>query len=163
MLAKRRIAHARGYLELGMLAEAAAELALVPEPENAGLGFQGVRLALLQEQQDWPALRDCARDYAHRVPEEAAAWVTWAYAARRADSITAARKVLLEAIPHHPANGTIQFNLACYASQLGELTDARHHLELAIALDKEFAKAAVTDPDLAPLRDEKAGDERSGA
>lgn len=146
-----------------MLAEAAEELAKVPEAEKDGLDFLSVRLALLQEQQDWPALRDHAGDYAHRAPGEAAAWVTWAYAARRADSITAAQKILLQAIPHHPANGTIQFNLACYAAQLGELADARHHLDLAIALDKEFAQAATTDPDLAPLRKKEAGDAASGS
>ena len=146
-----------------MLAEAAEELAKVPESERGGLDFLSVRLALLQEQQDWPALRDQAGDYARRAPEEAAAWVTWAYAARRADSITAAQKILLQAIPHHPANGTIQFNLACYAAQLGELTDARHHLDLAIALDKDFAEAATTDPDLAPLRKKEAGDAASGS
>ena len=82
----------------------------------------------------------------------------WAYAARRADSIPEAQKILLAAIPHHPTNGTIQFNLACYACQLGDLTDARHHLDLAIALDKEFAAAAATDPDLAPLRAQDATD-----
>ncbi len=145
-----------------MLKEAAAELAQIPEPENTALEFQSVRIALLQEQQDWPALRDCAADYARRAPEEAAAWITWAYATRRADSITGAQKVLLAAIPHHPANGTIQFNLACYACQLGELADARHHLDLAIALDKAFAKAATTDPDLEPLRAAEADDGASG-
>ncbi len=163
MLPKRRLSHAKGYLELGMLAEAAAELAQVQEPESSGLDFLSVRLALLQEQQDWPALRDCAGDYARRAPEEPAAWVTWAYATRRADSLSAAQKILLEAIPHHPANGTIQFNLACYACQLGELPDARHHLDLAIALDKDFAEAATTDPDLAPLRAKDATDCQPGA
>ena len=163
MLPKRRLSHAKGYLELGMLAEAAAELAQIPKPESSELDFLSVRLALLQEQQNWPAVRDCARDYAARAPEEAAAWVTWAYAARRADSISAAQKILIEAIPHHPANGTIQFNLACYASQLGDLADARHHLDLAIALDKDFAEAATTDPDLAPLRAKEATDCQPGA
>ena len=163
MLPKRRLSHAKGYLELGMLAEAAAELEQIPAPENTSLDFLGVRLALLQEREDWPALCDFARDYAHRAPEDAAAWVTWAYAARRANSIPAAQEILLQAIPHHPANGTIQFNLACYASQLGNFTDARHHLDLAIALDKSFAKAAGTDPDLAPLRAKEATDCQPGA
>ena len=158
MLPKRRLSHAKGYLELGMLAEAAAELDRISAPENTGLDFLAVRLALLQEQQDWPALRDLARDYARRAPEEPAVWVTWAYAARRADSIPEAQKILLAAIPHHPTNGTIQFNLACYACQLGDLTEARHHLDLAIALDKEFAAAAAIDPDLAPLRAQDATD-----
>lgn len=152
MLPKRRLSHARGYLDLGMLAEAAAELERIPAPENTALEFLEVRLALLQEQKKWPALRDLAREYAFRAPEEPAAWVTWAYATRRADSIPAAQEILLKAIPHHPSNGTIQFNLACYASQLGNLVDARHHLDLAIALDKNFAAAATKDPDLAPLR-----------
>lgn len=155
MFLKRRLSHAQGYLELGMIAEAAAEMAHIPASENSQIEVMGVRLALLQEQQDWPTLRDLARELVLRSPAEPAGWITWAYATRRADSLEAAEKILLAAEVQHPAEPTIQFNLGCYACQRGDLATARARVDRAIALDSKFARAAKTDPDLAPLREAK--------
>lgn len=152
MFPKRRLSHAQGYLQLGMVAEAAAELDRVPAPDNTELDYLTLRLAVLQEQKDWPALRDLARQVVARVPAEAAAWVTWAYATRRADSLEAAEHILLAAEVQHPHEPTIQFNLGCYACQRGDLATARERVDRAIALDPKFGPAAETDPDLAPLR-----------
>lgn len=135
-----------------MIAEAAAELARIPSPENTSLDVVVVKLAVLQEQEDWPALRDLARSVVERSPGEAAAWVTWAYAARRAESIEAAEQILLSAETQHPAEPTIQFNLGCYACLRGDLLAARTRIDRAIALEPKFVNAAATDPDLAPLR-----------
>jgi tetratricopeptide (TPR) repeat protein len=149
---KRRLSYAQGYLELGMVAEAAEELAKIPAPICDTNEVLAVRLAVLQEQHDWPALRTAAGEFARRTPGEAAAWVTWAYATRRAESLEAAEKILLEAEQHHPAEATIQFNLGCYACQRGDLATARVRVDRAIKLQPRFAAAAATDPDLAPLR-----------
>ncbi len=86
------------------------------------------------------------------MPTEAAGWVTWAYAVRRADSLAAAESILLEAERHHPKEATIQFNLGCYACLRGDLGAARRRIDRAVALDPKFAPAAATDPDLAALR-----------
>ena len=152
MQLKRRLSHVRGYLGLGMVAEAAAELARIPAPDSEAPDVAAVRLAVLQEQKDWPALSAAAGALVRRAPDEAAAWVTWAYATRRADSLAAAEKILREAEAHHPQEPTIQFNLGCYACQRGDLAGARRRIDRAIALDPKFAVTATTDPDLAPLR-----------
>ncbi len=137
-----------------MVAEAAAELAQISAPDNDALDVIAVRLAVLQEQQNWPAAQQIAAHYVRRSPAEAAGWVTWAYATRRSESLAAAEKILLEAEQRHPREPTIQFNLGCYACQRGDLVTARSRVARAIALDKKFAAAAATDPDLAPLRSE---------
>lgn len=155
MLPKRLLSHARGYLELGMIAEAAAELDRIPAPQNDELDVLAVRLAILQELHDWPNLRDLARLVVMRAPEEAAAWVTWAYATRRADSLEEAERILLNAEIQHPGEATIQFNLGCYACQRGDLSAARQRVDRAIQLDPDFKKAAATDPDLEALRSQK--------
>jgi Tfp pilus assembly protein PilF len=152
MTPQRRLSHARGFLELGLIAEAAGELAQIPAPHHKELEVVAVRLAILQEQKDWPALRDLAAHLVGRAPGEAAGWVTWAYATRRADSLEAAKEILLAAERHHPDEPTIQFNLGCYACQRGDLESARRRVDRAIALDPKFKEAAATDPDLAPLR-----------
>jgi tetratricopeptide (TPR) repeat protein len=111
-----------------------------------------MRAAVLQERCEWPALRALAAEFVRRAPDESAGWVTWAYATRRAESIAAAEKILLEAERLHPQEPTIQFNLGCYASQRGALAEARRRVDRAIALDQKFAELATTDPDLEPLR-----------
>src|SRR5258707_1335838 len=152
MQVKRRLSHAQGYLGLGMVAEAAAELALIPEPEKYATEVLAVRMALLQEQQDWPALRDVAADFVRQLPNAAGGWITWAYATPRPDSPPAAEIILLDAEKLHPSEPTIQFNLGCYACQRGDLVTARLRVERAITLDADFAAMAATDPDLVPLR-----------
>jgi tetratricopeptide (TPR) repeat protein len=152
MQPKWHLSHARGYLDLGMVAEAAAELDCIPAPDNDALEVLALRVAVLQERCDWPALRALAGEFVRRAPTEAAAWVTWAYASRRAESIAVAEKILLDAERLHPNEATIQFNLGCYACQRGALAEARRRVNRAIALDKKFSESAVTDPDLAPLR-----------
>ncbi len=135
-----------------MVAEAAAELEHIPSPERDEPAVLALRVAVLQERCEWPALRALAAEFVRRAPGEAAGWVTWAYATRRAESIAAAEKILLEAERLHPAEAMIQFNLGCYASQRGALAEARRRVDRAIALDEKFSVLAATDPDLAPLR-----------
>jgi len=152
------LSHARGYLELGMVAEAAAELSQLGPDEHGTLEFLGLRVAILQEQKKWPALRAAAAEFVRRQPDLAGGWITWAYATRRAESLAAAERILLEAVQLHPDEATIHFNLGCYACQRGDLDAARIRVDRAIALDENFRAAAGTDPDLAPLRATPAAD-----
>lgn len=152
MFPKRHLAFARGYLELGLVAEAAAELERLAPADRDTFEAAGIQLAILQEQKDWPRLLDAARRFVARHPEEAGGWVTWAYAARRAESLGAAEDILLQGEQLHPSEATIQFNLGCYACQRGDLREARRRVDCAIALDPKFTAAAATDPDLEPLR-----------
>jgi hypothetical protein len=85
--------------------------------------------------------------------KEAGAWIMWAYATRRDQSLAVAEKILLEAESEHPQEATIQFNLGCYACQRGDLKEARRRVDRAIAIEKSFRTLAATDPDLAPLRE----------
>jgi predicted Zn-dependent protease len=152
MQVKRRLSYAQGYLELGMIAEAAAELEAIPASSDEGLDILGLRVAVLQEQKNWPALQQAAAEFVRRRPEEASGWVTWAYAMRRAESLDAAEQILRAGERLHPHEATIQFNLGCYACQRGDLAEARNRVDRAIVLDENFRALAATDSDLAPLR-----------
>jgi len=152
MFLKRRLSHAQGYLGLGMVAEAEAELQQITGAEAEQEEVIALRLAVLHEQRDWPAVRQLAAELVQRGVADAGVWVTWAYATRRADSLEAAEKILLTAEQQHPADATIQFNLGCYACQRGDLEAGRARVDRAIALDPKFKALAATDPDLEPLR-----------
>ena len=158
MLLRRKLSYAQGYLELGMLREAAAELDSITAPASDSSEVLALRLALLQEQKNWNALRLAAESFVRREPQEAGGWIAWAYATRRDQSLTAAEKILLEAEPTHPAEATIQFNLGCYACQRGDLKEARRRVDRAIALEKSFRALAAVDPDLGPLREAERAD-----
>jgi Flp pilus assembly protein TadD len=149
---KKRLSYAQGYLGLDMLAEAAAELDAIPADSRDAIEVLALRVAILQKKNDWPALRLAAGEWVRRQPDEAGAWITWAYATRRAESLAAAERILLEAERLHPAEPTIQFNLGCYACQRGDLRAARQRVDRAIAQEKNFEVLAASDPDLAPLR-----------
>jgi Flp pilus assembly protein TadD len=152
MSLNRHLSYARGYLELGMVAEAAAELEQVPVAPEEAIDILALRMAVLQEQKNWPALEASAAEFVRRRPEEAGAWITWAYATRRATSLAAAEQILRSAEAQHPTEPTIQFNLGCYACQRGDLAEARTRVDRAIALDETFRAMAASDSDLAPLR-----------
>jgi tetratricopeptide (TPR) repeat protein len=149
---KWRLAHARGYLGLGMIEEASAELDRVPAEMAQATDVLALRVLVLHEQARWPTLMDVASKLVLRQPMESGWWVTWAYATRRSQSLAAAEAILLEGERAHPAEAVIQFNLGCYACQRGDLVEARRRVDRAIALDASYRDAAASDPDLAPLR-----------
>jgi hypothetical protein len=51
----------------------------------------------------------------------------------------------------------IAFNLACYASVMGRIEEARERLRYAIDLDKDIRRLALDDEDVKPLWDWIAG------
>ncbi len=156
MQLKWLLSHTRGYLELGMVEEAAAELDRIPELSASEFDVRVLRSLVLQEQKHWVRLVPIAASLAREKPDDPGWWIMWAYATRRAESITAAEKILLEAERHHPKEATIQFNLGCYACQLGDLKKARARVNCAVTLDDNFREASLVDPDLLPLRESES-------
>ncbi len=146
------LSHARGYLDLNMVAEAAAELDALPKHHAMCCEVLALRIALYQKRGQWPELSAASAELARQRPDDAGAWVIWAYAARRADSLEAAERILSRARMLHPKEATIAFNLGCYHCQRGDLDGAQRWVDEAVALDSKFQELAATDPDLAPLR-----------
>jgi len=155
MTPKWHLSHARGYIELGLLAEAAGELELISGPTRETTEFLEIHAVLAQEQKKWAALQNVAGELCRRHPENPGWWIMYAYGARRAASLKEAESILLDAHRQHPGDATILFNLGCYACQSGDLILAQTRVEKAISIDPRFREAAETDPDLAPLRERK--------
>ncbi|MEZ5274998.1 MAG: hypothetical protein R3F07_01305 [Opitutaceae bacterium] len=131
--------------------EARRVLRAIPNEIRTEPPFLGAALQLHQNAGRWPTAARIAGQLTRLQPEEAGWWIAHAYAVRRWKSIDEARKILLRAVSRHPEEPTIQFNLACYAAQTGDLPEAHSRLAKAIALQPAFAEMARTDPDLAPL------------
>ena len=146
-----------GYIEQGMFQEAQAELeeidplcGLLPE-------ILAARIPHYRALEKWDLMAIVAKKLAEWNPEEPANFIDWADAAMRGESIRQAHAILTRAACLHPNDGTIQFNLACYEGQMGNLGLARAHLKRAIEIEAKFRLMALEDPDLEPLWEEIRG------
>lgn len=149
---KWRLSHARGYLQLGMIREAKAELSAIPSEEATRPEVRTLWVALLQEARQWKPLRKLAGELVAEAPGEIDWWIIWAFATRRAIGIGAATEILTRAEKLHPEDATIHFNLGCYACQRGDLKEAASRVARAVLLDGGLLESARIDPDLGPLR-----------
>lgn len=152
MFDRWHLSHAQGFLALGLIKEAAAELAALPPEVQDQFPALALRVTILQAQERWTEMQVLAADLVRAQPNEAGGWVTWAYAVRRAESLEGATAILRDAEALHPRDPTIQFNLGCYASLRGDVAEARRRIARAIELDRSFAALAATDEDLVALR-----------
>ena len=84
-------------------------------------------------------------------PGEPGWFINLAYATRRAESLETAHAILRRAEKLHGQNAAIQFNLACYEAQLGNIENAKRHLASAIRKDAHCRQLALDDSDLEPL------------
>jgi hypothetical protein len=77
--------------------------------------------------------------------------IALASATRRAESLDAAKAILLAASERHPAVALLHYNLACYECQLRNMAQAKERLALAITLQSGCRLMALDEEDLQPL------------
>ena len=151
---QRRLLAATGFSELGLFQEAVEELEGLPAEVRETRSVLAVWLELYQGWQKWAEAAAVATRLVEAEPAESNWRIALAYATRRSCGLASARNILIDASRDFPDCAMIQFNLACYDTQLGHLNEARQRLRQAIQIDKDFADLARTDPDLEPIRDE---------
>jgi hypothetical protein len=144
-----------GWMELGNLAEARAELAQISPARQMHPDVLEVRWLICAEEQHWEEGLAAARGLLEGAPERASGWLHRAYALRRIPDggIQQAWDALLPAHDKFPDEPTIAYNLSCYASQMQHLDDARLWFKRAVAIGgkESMKKMALADPDLEPL------------
>ncbi|MGA7903330.1 MAG: hypothetical protein WCC08_03490 [Terrimicrobiaceae bacterium] len=150
---QRLIVEASGYIELGMLEEAAKTLEGIKAEDETRNEVLGVRLELYMAEKKWDLAAQVARHLVETGPENAGAWVNLAYSVRRSESLSEAERILLKASSFHPNNALIVYNLACYACVAGHVEEAKNRLQLAFDLAPSFRDLALEDLDLLPLWD----------
>jgi tetratricopeptide (TPR) repeat protein len=147
-----------GWLELGNLAEAQAELAHISSAQQEHPDVLEVRWLVSAQQKHWEEGLQIAQALLRRAPKRSSGWLHQAYALRRVPdgSVQKAWEALLPALDKFPKQPTIPFNLSCYACQMGQLDAARDWLKRAVAVGGKdrIKKMALGDSDLEPLWDE---------
>jgi Flp pilus assembly protein TadD len=149
----KRLAYASGYLQLGMTAEAAKELARVPDEFRSEPAVLVARLQVEIVAGHWTKAAELGARLTTLAPDQAQSWISWAFAVRRSKGIEPAREILQKALRLHRQEPTIIYNLACYACQLGKVDEARELLEETFAMGPEMRAMALEDEDLEPLRE----------
>jgi Flp pilus assembly protein TadD len=146
---------AQGWVELGNVLEAKAELALLGSTQRKHPDVLEVRWAIAAKEGDWQLALDIARTLVRVAAERPTGWLHQAYALRRAPGggLKQAWTALLPTAELFPREPVIPYNLSCYACQMRDLEAAREWLKRAATVgDKEHIKQlALQDPDLEQL------------
>ncbi len=107
-----------------------------------------IRLHIYRTLEKWELMQTVAKRLVLDDPDNVQWTASWAEATRRADSIDAARLILLNAVEEQPSSAVLQYNLACYESLLGDAEVAKARLQHAFKLDPSLRMKALEDEDL---------------
>ena len=149
------VSAALGWLELGCLNEAQAELSHLNGAYRNHPDVLELRWWICAEQQEWREGLQIARALLHHAPERSSGWLHQAYALRRISDggVKDAWRALLPAFDKFPREPIISFNLSCYACQMKLLDAARVWLKRAVVLGdkRKIKEMALSDKDLEAL------------
>lgn len=149
----KHFSHAQGWLLLENHAAARRSLAKIPPSHRQRPEVMALRAAIHMSARAWAKAAPILRKLIKLAPLNPENWVSLAYAVRRAESLTAAEKILQEARVTFPKVAVIWFNLACYAAQQARWAEVEEWLAEAIRLEPACEEAARKDPDLTPYWD----------
>jgi tetratricopeptide (TPR) repeat protein len=148
----RRLQYASGFIELGMLREAAKELRAIGRADQLSPTVLTVWIDLNMHARNWEQVIKVSEKLVRAEPGDDKGWISWAFALRELNQIGEARAVLLRALPLHTKTcDVLHYNLACYECLLGNLLEAKRYLKTATRKDKQWKTEAMDDPDLKEL------------
>jgi predicted Zn-dependent protease len=149
---QRILVAAQGYSELGLPDLALLELETLPSMQQLDPVVVETRLSVLMQAKRWKDALPVGQELCRLVPDKSAGFIHSAFCMHELGDTTAAREILLSGPAALKAEATYHYNLACYAAKLGNLDEARAHLDVSFAMDKKLKDHALNDPDLDPLR-----------
>lgn len=154
--ASHHVKAAIGWIELGNVPEAFAELERIPGQQQSLPAVQASRLDCLIAGEKWNEAVILAKSLCDQYPEEVGFWLHHAYATRRCEAggIKEAYEILAPCVELFPDEWLIAYNVACYLCRLDRLGEAVAMLKIARAVGGEQVdELARDDEDLIPLRE----------
>lgn len=146
---------ARGWLELGNLAEAAAELQRLSPEDTTHAEVLELHWEICCREARWQQAMAVSQRMTELYPDLPSGWIGRSYSLHELKRTEEALDLLLPAAKRFPGIGVIPYNLACYFTQLRRIERAKPWLLQAIQISgkDEIKRMAASDPDLVPLRD----------
>jgi predicted Zn-dependent protease len=149
---QRLLIAAQGYSELGLPDLSLAELALIPEESQDHPMVVETRLSVLMQAKRYQEALPIGQTLCKLVPDRTVGFIHLAFCLHELGNTPAARDLLLQGPPALKAEATYHYNLACYEAVLGNVDQARAHLDVSFAMDKKLRDYAKSDPDLARVK-----------
>jgi len=142
-----------GWLELGNPREAQTEFRHISRDARSHPDTLDVEWRLRAELREWNDALEVARRLIAEDPENPSGWIHQSYTLHELKRTPEARQQLLSVADTFSTIPTVAYNLACYACQLDDPTDARTWLDRAVRLagKEKIREMALRDPDLHPL------------
>jgi len=148
----RKILAAQGYVELGLFAEARAELAQLPEAVAARVDVVEVLLLCLMAESRWAEACELALGLCTAEPEEPGGFIHAAYCLHEMGRTAEAVDLLGRGPTALRSKSVFYYNMGCYCARLGELERALKLLRQSFEMDGSLRAVAKKDPDLDELR-----------
>ena len=151
---EKKLLAVQGYYELGLPAEALAELEGIADP-----GFQertdvlSLRMMLLMDLHRWADALGSARRLCEREPHSGAPFIQAAFCLHEIGQTQEARALLRQGPATLLRDAVYHYNLACYEAVLGDVEAAQVHLRDSFRLNPEMRQAARKDRDLQAIWD----------
>jgi tetratricopeptide (TPR) repeat protein len=142
---------AQGYLELGMIEEALAELALVEMPLFNDPDLLELRLHILMRGRRWAEALAAAENLLVINETALSAYIHGAFALHELGRTAEARDLLMRGPSILRNDPTFHYNIGCYEAVLGNRKAALESLRQSFAMDETFRDFARRDPDLVKL------------
>ena len=152
----RALLAAQGYLELGMVEEALAELSGVKSLEAGDPDLVELRLHIMRHGERWSEALVVAEELLRLNPSALPAYIHGAFALHELGRTADARDLLLRGPEILREDPTYHYNIGCYEAVLGNSESAKQSLERSFALDETYRDFAKKDPDLKAIRHELA-------
>ena len=147
-----------GWLGLGNHLEANEDLEKITPALRAHPDVLEVRYDIYARAKKWEGCVDIGNALVQAVPGRSSAWIQRSLASYFLKRTREAYDQLLPAADKFPKVWPIPYNLACYCAQMGRLEECKEWFTKAMAVDERTVKrAAIDDPDLAPLWDSMGG------
>ena len=144
---------AQGWLELDNHLEAKAELDQIGSQFSKHPDVLEVRWKIYAKAQRWEACLEIAEDLTDSAPRRPLGWLYLAASLSALKQPEEAYETLIDVAEDFPENAAIPYQLACYACEIGETTEALKWLQDAFDGGdvKELRALALKDPALQPL------------
>jgi hypothetical protein len=143
---------AEGFLDLGMVDEAWAELDEIEPMERAHPSVISMRLRILERMERFETGGEIARGAVRVHPDELGLWLLGSRQVRATEGIGSAMEFLLGSGERFTSKAAYWFELACLHCQDGDLDRTAECTRRAVDLDRSFQMRVLDHPDLEPLR-----------
>jgi len=140
-----------GYAELGMVRESIAELNALETVFQDRPEVLQLRLHHLMKKKQWARALTMSRKLCRLAPHISAGFLHAGFCLHQIGKTAKAKELLLKGPSTLLKEPIYFYNLGCYDALLGNLRDARKHLQISFKMDASFRDIAKRDPDLHAL------------